>query len=262
MRAMMRAMPTIETGTAIAILVVFDVPPEKVLGSLVGVWVEDWVDVEVEIRVEFDVVDVDVYVDVDVEFVEIGDDVELRLEDVVVIVDGASVKSGSVFDALVGPKPVSVVVALAPSGFVHIVVDSILGCVSLDSPLTENSGSCPSMMAPGIILLTFVSAVLVNVTAESTESEVSLDIEEILSDPKKPFSVSKLMIGIILILGRKSNKTRRIFFSRGLLVLCDIVKAMVNKDTPPRFDKSPKQPTRLISFSSSNVPNAQKSNQM
>lgn len=224
MRTMMRAMPTIETGTAIAIWVVFDVPPEKALGSLVGVEVEDWVYVEVEIRVEFDVVDVDVYVDVDadvdVEFVEIGDDVELRLEDVVVIVDGASVKAVSVFDALVvGPKPVSVVVALPLSGFVHIVVDSILGCVSLDSPLTENSGSCPSMMAPGIILLTFVSAVLVNVTAESTESEVSLDIEEILSDPKKPFSVSKLMIGIILIFWDGSRARLEGYFFSGTIGL-------------------------------------------
>lgn len=51
-RARSSVSPIIETGTAIAIFVLFDGPPEKVLGSLVGDWVGDTTGVEVEVVVE------------------------------------------------------------------------------------------------------------------------------------------------------------------------------------------------------------------
>jgi hypothetical protein len=58
------ARPIIETGTAIAIFVLFDGPPEKVLGSLVAVWVGVTTEVEVEVEV----------------ITELGDVVEVSLE--------------------------------------------------------------------------------------------------------------------------------------------------------------------------------------
>ena len=139
--------------------------------------------VEVEIRV--DVVDVDADVDVDVDAATIEDDVELGLEVVVIVLKGGLVKAVAKSDALVVVSQLfSVPVGFAPSESPDTLAVSILGGGSLVAPLTESPGSCPSKIAPGMILLTFVSGVLVKVTTGSTESEVSLDSEAIVSDPQ------------------------------------------------------------------------------
>lgn len=138
----------------------------------------------VEVEISVDVADVESDVDVDVDAATIEDDVELGLEVVVIVLKGGSVKAVAKSDSLVVVSQLfSVSVGFAPSESPDTLAVSILGG-SLVAPLTESPGSCPSKIAPGIILLTFVSGVLVKVTTGSTESELSLDSEAIVSDPQ------------------------------------------------------------------------------